>query len=459
MTAALVSGPVGGQLGQRHAAGQLLGFLLCLAELRADPGRLITGVDPRPRGEHLPERRMGVDRLVHPRLRDRGVVDLAVAVAAVPDQVDDDVARKRVAERGGQPRDARHGRQVLAVHVEDRDRQPVGDVGGQRRRVQLLLGGREPDLVVDDDVNAATHREAWQVGHVERLGRDALARKRRVSVQHDRHDAPSRVRALARLAGPGPPERDWVDRLQMTRVGDQLDAQFAAGARAVAAGRPHVVFHVAAAEHALRVGVLEAGEDVERRTADRLHHHVEPPAVAHADERLLEPLRRAGLEHLVEQRDERGHAFEREPFRSRVAAVQHLFEDVGPDQAFEHRRPVDAGDRLLHPLPHPLAALRVRNVHELGADRAAVPAPRLCGLLAAGRQVRVRPRRPQPERVDSRLEVSPAPEGVEYAVVVRHGWLPSSFNTSPALVSPIGLRRTSPRPSGHCASIAGKLVE
>ena len=48
VTAALVSGPVGGQLGQRHAAGELLGFLLCLAELRADPGRQITGVDPPP---------------------------------------------------------------------------------------------------------------------------------------------------------------------------------------------------------------------------------------------------------------------------------------------------------------------------------------------------------------------------------------------------------------------------
>ena len=79
--------------------------------------------------EHLPQRRVVLDRPVHPRLRDRRVVHLAVAVAAVADQVDDDVAAEGVAELGGQAGHAGDRRQVLAVHVEDRDRQPARDVG------------------------------------------------------------------------------------------------------------------------------------------------------------------------------------------------------------------------------------------------------------------------------------------------------------------------------------------
>ena len=39
-----------------------------------------------------------VDELVHLRLRERGLVALVVAVAAVADQVDDDVLVERLAE-------------------------------------------------------------------------------------------------------------------------------------------------------------------------------------------------------------------------------------------------------------------------------------------------------------------------------------------------------------------------
>ena len=155
------------------------------------------------------------------------------------------------------------------------------------------------------------------------------------------HDPAARIHAFARLTGPRPPERHRVDRLEVARVRHQLHAKLAAVARAVGAGRAQVVLDVAAAEHALRVGVLEPREDVERRAADDLHDHIEPATVAHPDERLLEPFGRAGLEHLVEQGNERGHALEREPLRPRVAAVQHLFEQVRPHEALEHGARVD----------------------------------------------------------------------------------------------------------------------
>ena len=50
-------------------------------------------------GVALPDRRVRVDERVHARLRERGLVGLVVPVAAVADQVDDDVLVERLTER------------------------------------------------------------------------------------------------------------------------------------------------------------------------------------------------------------------------------------------------------------------------------------------------------------------------------------------------------------------------
>ena len=42
-----------------------------------------------------------------------------------------------------------------------------------------------------------------------------------------------------------------------------------------------------------------------------------------------------GIEHGIEQRDERGVSFEREAFAAEIAALQDLFEEIGADQALK----------------------------------------------------------------------------------------------------------------------------
>ena len=314
------------------------------------------------------------------------------------------------------------GREILAVHVEDRDRQPVRDVGRERRRVLLAVGRREPELVVHHDVDRAADRVAGKVGEVERFGRDPLAGERRVAVQDDRHDprcarrSPSRTwRARVRPSATGYTASRWLG------FDTSLTRRLAAVLRPVGAGGAHVVLDVAAAQHALRVGVLEARVDVDRRAADDLNHDVQPAAVAHADERLLEPVGGRRLEHLVEERDEARDALEREPLRAGVAAVQDLFEQVGADQALEHGRRVDGRNRPLHALLHPAPARRVGDVHELDADRAAVPPARAGRRLSLGRELRVRPGQRESERIEGRLEVAPSPERVNHRVLGRVG--------------------------------------
>jgi hypothetical protein len=91
-------------------------------------GANVVGVD-------FPERRMVFDFLVEQRLRDGGVVDFAVAVAAVADEIDDHVSAELVAVLGGDAGDADYSVDVFAVDVENRNRLAARDAGGEARRV------------------------------------------------------------------------------------------------------------------------------------------------------------------------------------------------------------------------------------------------------------------------------------------------------------------------------------
>ena len=192
-----------------------------------------------------------------------------MAVAAVADQVDDDVVGEGGAVVDRHRRHLGHRLEVLAVDVEDGDRQPPRDVGGEARGVQVPGLGGEADQVVDDDVDRAADVEAGEVGQVERLGERPLAGEGGVAVEEDRHHLPPRVAAAPRLLGAHPADGDRIDRLEVAGVGDQVDRQLAAVAGAEGAGRAHVVLDVAGPHDAARIDVLEAGEDLGRGRARR----------------------------------------------------------------------------------------------------------------------------------------------------------------------------------------------
>ena len=95
-------------------------------------------------GEELAHRAPLVDLGVHQRLRVARVVALVVAVAPVADHVDDDVLVEPLPVRERQPGDAHARLGVVAVHVEDRRLDDLGDVGGVEARC-----GPTPGVVVN----------------------------------------------------------------------------------------------------------------------------------------------------------------------------------------------------------------------------------------------------------------------------------------------------------------------
>ena len=122
--------------------------------------RECSGVDAGLLRVELVERRVVFDLCVAEGLGDGGVVDFAVAVAAVSDEVDDDVGVELVAILGSEGGDADDGGGIFGVDVEDGDGQALGEVGGEARGVRFFGLGGESDEVVDDDVDAAADRVA-----------------------------------------------------------------------------------------------------------------------------------------------------------------------------------------------------------------------------------------------------------------------------------------------------------
>ena len=125
----LAGGRLRGSRRARPAAGAWKSSSACSASSSGD----VAALDQR-LGVELAHRAALVDRLVHQRLGVARVVALVVAVAPVADHVDDDVLVEPLAVREREPGDAHARLGVVAVHVEDRRLDHLGDVGGVHRR-------------------------------------------------------------------------------------------------------------------------------------------------------------------------------------------------------------------------------------------------------------------------------------------------------------------------------------
>src|SRR5438270_9916307 len=125
---------------------------------------------------------MILDRLVEQRLGHCGIVDFTMSMSPIANEINDDVAAEGISVIEGHAGDAHDGIHILAVHMENRNRLPLGNIGCKTRRVQLARKGGEAQRVVDNDMNRAAHSVAFEIGEIERFGPHALAGKSRVTM-------------------------------------------------------------------------------------------------------------------------------------------------------------------------------------------------------------------------------------------------------------------------------------
>ena len=236
--------------------------------------------------------------------------------------------------------------------------------------------GREPELVVHDDVHGAADVVAGQLREVEGLRDHALAGERGVAVdEHGEHD-PAPLVAEPVLLRPRDSLDHGIDGLEVARVGRERHRDRATRAGGVLAGRAEVVLHVAAA--AGHVGIeltLELAEDLRVRLADHVGEHVQPAPVGHAEHGFFHVVVDGRVEQEVQHRDQRLGAFEAEALLAEVLRVEEPLEGLGRVERREDRGVLGDGDvvlRALDLLLDPGLLVDFLDVHVLDADGARV---------------------------------------------------------------------------------------
>ncbi len=182
-----------------------------------------------------------------------------------------------------------------------------------------------------------------------------------------------------------------------------------------------MVLHVAGRQ-VIDVLAFELGEQVRRHLAQRIDQHVQAAAVGHADHDFLHALAAAVLDQLVHGSDEALAAFQREALLANVLGVEEALQAFSRGQAVEdvlllleseHR----LGTRGFQALLPPALLRLVADVHELGADAAAVGFAQVVEQLAQAHrflaEIRI-------AGVEDDIEIAFG-EAVERGVEVRQG--------------------------------------
>ena len=278
-----------------------------------------------------------VDRLVHQRLGERRLVRFVVAVAAVADDVQHDVAAELHAVLGRHPGAEYHRLRVVAVDVQDRRLDRFRDVGAVQPGVGMRRDRGEADLVVDDQVDRPAGAVADQLAHRQRLIHQPLTGKRRVAVHQDRHDRP----ALLGIAGAVLPRANLaddhgIDGFQVRRVWLQRQMDVVPGDLDI--GRcAEVVLHVAGALHVvgLEAFAAELAEQRGQRLLDDVDQGVQAAAVRHPDGDFHHAVCRGRLDHRVQRRDRDLPAFQAEALGGDVALLAERLEPFGFGQVLQ----------------------------------------------------------------------------------------------------------------------------
>ena len=320
-----------------------------------------------------------LDRLVHQGLGEHRLVALVVAEAAIAEDVDHHVALEFLAELGGDLGGVDHRFGVVAVDVEDRAIDDLGDIGRVGRRARVVRRRGEADLVVDDDVDGAAGLVALEAGEAEALGDHALPGEGGVAM-HQHRDHRGAVVAVLLLLGPHLAQHHRVHRLQMRGIGGQRQVHLVAVELAVRRG-PEMVFHIARAVDVLglEAAALEFVEDRPVGLGHDVGEHAEAAAMGHAEDDLLGPERAAALDDLLHRRDHRLGPVEAEALGAHVLDLQELLETLGLDQLLQDRLAAHLGELdflavALDALLQPGFGLRVDQVHELEREGALVGA-------------------------------------------------------------------------------------
>src|SRR5208337_145484 len=188
--------------------------------------------------------------------------------------------------------------------------------------------------------------------------------------------------AVARQFRAGAAHGDGIHRFQVAGIRDEVNVERLSGGSRVGAGSAYVILDVAGTKHAARIDILKARDNLVHGLAGDVGHDVEAAAVAHGHDGIDAAEIASGVENGIKKRNKRGVAFQRETLAAEIAALKHLFKEIGANQTVQDFGLIDLEFGPFHALGDPAAAVRLRDVQEFHANGAAVVAPRFLRVFA-----------------------------------------------------------------------------
>ena len=205
---------------------------------------------------------VGIDFGVEGRLSEARFVPFVVAVAAIADEIENNILVKALAEFECQLNDGSGGERIVPIDVEDGEAEGFSWSGAVASGAGVFGDSGEGDLVINDDVDGAAGAVAFEAGEVEGFGDDALSDESAVSVNEDGDNFFAFDGILAEaLAGAGLAFDDGVDGFEMAGVGSEGEEDFLSGRGGDFIFVAEMVFDVTASEDGLgNVVLVEFGE-------------------------------------------------------------------------------------------------------------------------------------------------------------------------------------------------------
>ena len=333
---------------------------------------------------HRPDGRVFFYGLGCQRLGVTRLVALVVAVPPVSDEIDDDVVVIFRSVRHGESHSRETRLRIVGVDVDDREAEPLGEVAGVPCRPPVDGQRREPNLIVEDDVDRAARRVPLQPAEIEGFRNHALSGKGRISVNengnHHRR-IPLRVLVVSGvLERPGHALHHRIHELEVAGIGGEGDVNRGPVRETLLALGALVVLDVSGSldrEGPFGLDPFEFSGDLLVSEPHDVGQDVEAAAVGHPQH---DPFG-ADLGRLVEREIQHGNhdvgPLDGEALLAEVCGVEKLLQALDLGKPLEKAHPVSGLERArmragFNLIPEPPDHAGVLEVFELVSDRPAV---------------------------------------------------------------------------------------
>ena len=237
------------------------------------------------------------DLFVHEWLCETWLIELVVTHLSVTDQVDDDVMFIYLTILCGNLENIVDVFHAVGIDVEDWGVNGLGEIGSVHSTSTLDWNGSETDLIVDNDVNRTTNRVIVQVLHLHGFINHALSGEGCVTMDQEWYNFVTPLGIIVFISNvvlsSASSHNDWVDALQVRRVGKDLDSEFIAIWIGSSVTCSQVVFDITGGScpvltvNFFRQDTLELGEDGLEWLSDDVGEQVETTSVRHTNNCLL----------------------------------------------------------------------------------------------------------------------------------------------------------------------------